>query len=57
MNKDSKNMRTIKDYRDRIGNMRNHYILMAARCFDIHKDYDNYSVGIKEFEVQRVSVL
>lgn len=37
--------------------MRNHYLLMVPRCFDLHKDYERFSVGSREFEIQRVNVL
>lgn len=40
-----------------MGLMRNHYVLMASRCFDLHKDYEGFTVGKKEFEIQKVNVL
>jgi hypothetical protein len=51
LRRDSKNMEVIKDLTYKIGTLRNHYILMAARCFDIHRDYEGYTLGAKEFEI------
>lgn len=47
----------LSSYRKKIGVMRNHYLLMASRCFDLHKDYERYSVGGREFEIEKVNVL
>ena len=50
-------MEEINRYRKQTGVMRNHYLLMASRCFDLHKDYERYSVGVREFEIEKVNVL
>lgn len=56
---DEKNIKTVEYFKNRLHIMKKYNILMAAKLFDLHKDQnlEKYSIGQKEFEIQRVSLL
>lgn len=49
--KDSKNMAATKDLERKVGVARRHNALIAARCFDLHREYPGFSLGEKEFQI------
>jgi hypothetical protein len=53
--RDSRNMNEIQELTYRCGGMRNVYARLAGKSFDLQ--HENYSLGVKEFEIQRVYVL
>lgn len=52
-------MKLVKELREKLVKMKREAVLQAARCFDIHREqgYGGYTIGLKEFEIQRVSVV
>jgi hypothetical protein len=53
---DSRNIRTITELQSKVALAKRHNVLMAGRCFDLH-EYPGYSLGQREFQIQRVSLL